>query len=436
MLPQEERVELHALRKRGWTITAIARHLGRDRKTIRAHLRGERTPGRRRGGPDLFLKFEPYLRQRLRDDPHVWGTVLYGEARELGYRQSYPTFVRQLRKRELRPPCRACHGVKGQTVAQIEHPPGEECQWDWLELPDTPWGEKAYVLVGALSHSGRFRAHFAERMDQPHLVDGIHQVLVRLGGSARRWRVDRMATVLSPGTDRIRASFAEIAKYYSVAVDPCPPRRPNRKGVVENAIGYLTRRWWRTAEVTDPQGAQRSLDRFCEQVADRRPRGKGRTVGELAELENLLELPDVPYPAEGSEQRRVAPNALVSWRGNLYSVPPPERVGSDVLVRWRLGSDELHIQSPEGRLLATHRRLPDGQGRTVRLPEHAAALENVVLAAFGTARPCKRKLNRPPSEAALALAAEIGGSTRTTSSPIDLGVYQRYIDNNRKGKTP
>ena len=431
MLPQEEFVEISALRKRGWSISAIARHLGRDRKTVRSWLRGERRSGRRRSGPDVFEKFEPYLRQRLRDDPHVWGTVLYEEARGLGYRQSYPTFVRQLRIRELRPPCSACHGVKGGPTAQIEHPPGEECQWDWLELPDTPWEEKVYVLVGVLSHSGRFRAHLAERMDQAHLVRGIHQVLVRLGGSARRWRVDRMATVLSPGTDRVRPSFLGVARHYGVAIDPCPPRRPNRKGVVEKAIDYLTQRWWRTAAVTDLARAQQSLDRFCTEIADARPR-PGGTVGELADAENLLELPEVPYPAEGSELRRVASNALTSWRGNHYSVPP-HAVGSDVLVLWRLGSEELHIQSQSGRLLATHRQLPDGQGRTVRLPEHASALEKVVLAAFGTARPCKRKLNRPPSEAAMALAAAIGGTATTGDPPIDLAVYQRFIDRNRGG---
>ena len=38
MLVLEECVEVHALRRRGWSISAIARHLGRDRKTIRAYL--------------------------------------------------------------------------------------------------------------------------------------------------------------------------------------------------------------------------------------------------------------------------------------------------------------------------------------------------------------------------------------------------------------
>ena len=84
-------------------------------------------------------------------------------------------------------------------------------------------------------------------MDQAHLVVGMHQVMVRLGGTARRWRVDRMATVIVPGSDQVQASFAPVAKHYGVGVDPCPPRRGNRKGVVEKMIDYLTQSWWRTA---------------------------------------------------------------------------------------------------------------------------------------------------------------------------------------------
>ena len=38
MLVQEECVEVHASKQRGWSISAIARHLGRDRKTVQAYL--------------------------------------------------------------------------------------------------------------------------------------------------------------------------------------------------------------------------------------------------------------------------------------------------------------------------------------------------------------------------------------------------------------
>lgn len=425
MLTAGEDMEISALRKRGWSISAIARHVGRDRKTVRAYLCGERDAGVRTPAEvDPFDRFEPYVRQRLADDPHLRATVLFAEVAELGYGRAYPTFTRQLRDRQLRPHCEPCSSSNGRAHVDIEHPAGEEMQWDWLELDDTPWGVKAYVLVGALSHSGKFRVWFSEADDQAHLVVGLDEVLRRFGGTARRWRVDRMATVIRPGTDQVQRSFVPVAKHYGVAVDPCPPRHGNRKGVVEKAIDYLTQSWWRTARVASPTEAQASADRFCVDVADTRRRGEV-AVGELADSEPLLELPPVPFPAELRVVRTVAANALVSLWGNRYSVPPG-LVGGHVHVRWRLGADSAEFHAG-GVRVTTHRLAPRGAQRTVRLPEHTSALENIVLTRFNTAAPCRRKVNRPPSDAALAIAAELLGD-RGADPVIDLDVYRRLTE--------
>jgi hypothetical protein len=85
----------------------------------------------------------------------------------------------------------------------IDHPAGEQTQWDWVELPDPPpgwgWGKTAHLLVGALSHSGRCRGVLCESKDQPHLIDGLDRITRALGGVSRHWRFDQMATVVSPG---------------------------------------------------------------------------------------------------------------------------------------------------------------------------------------------------------------------------------------------
>ena len=52
MLTPEDDVDAHALHRRGWTISAIARHLGHDRKTIRAYLTGGRVAGQRLWVPE------------------------------------------------------------------------------------------------------------------------------------------------------------------------------------------------------------------------------------------------------------------------------------------------------------------------------------------------------------------------------------------------
>ena len=425
MLTEEEFVDASALRRRGWTISAIARHLGRDRKTVRVYLEGKRRPGvRRRAVPDQFGRFESYVRERLVEDPHVWGTTLYDEVVKLGYGRSYVTFVREVRRRGLRPRCEACSGVKGRPTIEIEHPPGVEIQWDWLELPDAPWGGTAHLLVGTLSYSGRFRAVFAESEEQPQLVASLDAVVRRLGGTALRWRFDRMSTVCDPGSGRLLPGFAAVARYYGVQVDVCERYRANRKGAVESRNNYVAQRFWRTLRAGSVAEAQQLLDRFCEQTADRRRRGDA-TVAEAAATERLQPLPSLPYPATVEVERVVSAACLVSYEGNRYSVPPGLH-GQRVTIRRRLGVKQIEVVSAAGSVVATHRVAPAGAGALQRQPDHRVELEQVVLASLTSSRPCRRKANKPPGEAALAAAAALAGEARDVV--VSLEEYGRYAE--------
>ncbi|MGW4824148.1 hypothetical protein ACWEP4_35715 [Streptomyces sp. NPDC004227] len=104
----------------------------------------------------------------------MWASTLFDEVVQLGYRGAHSTFTGALRRYEVRPYCEPCHASQGRDRAVIEPPPGEEVQFDWVELPDPPagWGigGHAHLLVGALAHSGRWRAVLAESEDFPHLV--------------------------------------------------------------------------------------------------------------------------------------------------------------------------------------------------------------------------------------------------------------------------
>jgi transposase len=426
MFSRSEDVEADALKKRGWSISAIARHLERDRKTVRSHLNGERTAGVRRSSqPDPLAPFARYLSARFVDDPHVWASALYDEVVPLGYPCSYPSFVRQVRAAGLRPRCEACNGVKGRETTEIDHPSGEEIQWDWAERRRAPWGGTSYGLLGTLSHSGRTREVLSESMDQPHLIEAIDGVLRRLGGTARKWRTDRLATVIKPGTADVQESFAPVAKHYGAIITPCPPRRGNRKGAVECGVKFMCGRWWRTMTATNPEDAQMSLDHFWSTTGDARLRPSGRyadpdgfapgerpvwpTVGELAEAEQLIALPPLPYPATVEVARTVDDRASVAFQGNRYSTPPG-LTGVEMTLRHRLGTGALDIVAPGGLVLVTHCLAVPGAGSIVRTPEHRAALEAAVLGQFTTARPCDRKANKPPGAAALAARAELLGS--------------------------
>jgi transposase len=115
MLSEEDDVEIHALARRGWSKSAIARHTGRDRKTVAKYLAGAR-PGRERE-PSCLEPFLGYLEARFADDAHVFATVLFEELVGRGFDRSYPTLVRELRQLGLRRACESCRaGVVKVTV--------------------------------------------------------------------------------------------------------------------------------------------------------------------------------------------------------------------------------------------------------------------------------------------------------------------------------
>jgi hypothetical protein len=119
---------------------------------------------------------------------------------------------------------------------------------------------------------------------------------------------------------------------------------------------------------------------------------------------------------------------------------PPELTGARVVVTVRLGASTLDIATTPGAatgarggiVLARHRMAPAGSGVMVRDHGHVQALEAAAMAASTFAPPHRGKARRPPSPAALDLAAHLPGAGQGATSPgsqggtavvVDLGVY-------------
>jgi len=109
VIPARTAVQARELHASGWTVSAIARHLGHDRRTVRIYLAGARDPGQPRADtPDLFGPFGAYATRRLREDPHLSATALHRELAGLGYAGSYSALTRSLRQRDLLTDCPGC----------------------------------------------------------------------------------------------------------------------------------------------------------------------------------------------------------------------------------------------------------------------------------------------------------------------------------------
>lgn len=151
----------------------------------------------------------------------------------------------QIRDHELRPICQACLTATDRPNAVIEHPAGEETQWDWLDLLDPPasWarGSMAHLFVvtlGVLEQVVRDAPlgddstpdRRLARPDLPERGWGEPDLAFRSDGHAAGNREHRWG-----GQTR-----------YGVSVAICPPRRGNRKGVVAKSNHTAAQRWWRT----------------------------------------------------------------------------------------------------------------------------------------------------------------------------------------------
>ncbi|MFC8718654.1 transposase [Kitasatospora sp. NPDC057198] len=184
------------------------------------------------------------------------------------------------------------------------------------------------------------------------------------------------------------------------------------------------------------------VDKLAARMDERRRRidGASATVAELAAAEPLLEIPTRPFPAELEVERTVSPQGLVSFDGNQYSVPPG-LPGAQVKVLRRLGEDYLHVLTAGRAVVAKHHRAPGGSGQVVRDAGHVIALERAVLASFSDRAPCKSKVRRPPSEAAIAEADRLRGTGTSGSASaervvVDLSHYAAVADRLRTAPTP
>ena len=137
MIKLGEVVMILDLHRQGLTVSAIARELGLDRKTVRKSIaRGLEPPvyGPRQPRKRLLDPFVLYLRERVTAYPGLTGRRLLRELRERGYEGGYTAVTDMVR--EIRPARPRVFEVR------FETPPGAQAQVDFaqfqLQFTDEP----------------------------------------------------------------------------------------------------------------------------------------------------------------------------------------------------------------------------------------------------------------------------------------------------------
>jgi len=167
----------------------------------------------------------------------------------------------------------------------------------------------------------------------------------------------------------VQRAYAECAEGYGFRIDPCPPRDPQKKGIVESGVKYVKRSFLPLREFRSLADANRQLAEWVMGEAGNRCHGTTREKPLTRFLETerplLRPLPDVAPVLAAWAKVKVHRDAHVQHDKCLYSVP--FRLMGQSL--WLKATDGLVSLYREHELVASHpRQTRPGSRSTV--PDH------------------------------------------------------------------
>ena len=269
------------------------------------------------------------------------------------------------------------------TTTRLDFAPAEAAQVDFGAGPrivDVTTGEtfKTWVFVMTLCWS---RHQYAEVVRDQTVATWLachRRAFEWFNGVPARLIIDnpKCAITRACHTDpAVQRAYAACAEGYGFKIDACPPRDPQKKGIVESGVKYLKRAWMPLRSFRDLADANRQLHDWLLASAGTRCHGTTRCQPlerfTTTERGLLGRLPDVPPELATWACVVVHRDAHVQFDRALYSVPF-RLMGQTLWLRATASAVQIYRDTE---LVATHVRTAPGQRATVRdhLPPDALA---------------------------------------------------------------
>jgi transposase len=344
MLKDGEFFMIRELHQKGWTQTAISEETGFDRKTIRKYINQNQLPKRKGDKKSKGSKlddYKEYLLKRLKE-----GTtncvVLLEEIQGMGY-DGQMTILREFISPFREKPNK-------QSSIRFETPPGKQAQMDWGELGEHEIDgkkQKLYVFVIVLGYSRMKYMEITTTMNMEQLMKCHMNAFSYFNGVPSQILYDNMKTVVikhSPTEIRFNRKFEEFLAYYGIVPKACKPARPQSKGKVESAVGYVKKNFMQRKLEPSLVKMNESLIEWLDKIANKKP---NQTTKESpferfeVEQEKLLNWNQRPlFPMSRWTTTRVDKQGYISYENKLYSVPYRFK-GAEVKIKETL---EHHIE--------------------------------------------------------------------------------------------
>lgn len=382
MMNQEDYVDLHALKKQGWTNKEIAEELGYHPDTISRWLRSG--PPGKVNVPDERRVMTEAWRNRIEvllgKHERLLAISIHNKLRAEGFTGSYPTVARAVR--DVRGPRFRAAAVAS---VPVHTDPGEEDQFDFCNLDDVAarWGwDHPLRVFGAISCWPRQRMWwFTTSEDRAHTFEGLARTFEAFGGVPAAARTDRMGALgTSQGRRfKLHPATVEFAAHYGVKITSCKARDAKRKGKVERPFRQLRETFIPEVELDGVPANLDELNARAQVWLDGRVHAiASRTTGVApaeragVEREFRAPLPQVRFDTDYVETRRVHNIVpFISLDGVRYSVPP-NVLGQLVEIRRPVDSEVFEVRWA-GTVVARHTLTADSDVREVWADDHRKA---------------------------------------------------------------
>ena len=293
-------------------------------------------------------------------------------------------------------------GPKPTDVAiPIHAPPGEaQVEFGYLGIfydPATGKMRKTWVFVLVMAQSRQMVCRIAFDQTIETWIRVHVEAFEELGGAPSSIVPDNLKAAVIQAAFKIdtpaalNRSYREMARHPGVRIDPTPPRSPEKKGRVENAVRYVKHNFLPTFIAHADAGPNQSMGEIesrrnatklaaalqtwvCETANQRTHGTTGHRPAAAFEHERsaLIELPVARFELILWKKAKVHRDSHVAFKRRLYSVPW-RFLGKEVWIKVNAHSVIIFCEDVR---IATHGRRGSGPRSTSpgHLPEERAAL--------------------------------------------------------------
>ena len=325
---------IRELKKSGMTVTAIAKQLNLDRKTVRKAIYSDVAPKYERTVSGSILDdFKSYIDERL-ERFNLTSQRIHEELMDQGFQGKYGMVNKYVQNKKSE--------YKTKATLRFETIPGEQAQVDWAYLGEFYDQDKKKIIrlccfLMILGYSRMRFIHFFESDDSHNFLTGHNLAFKFFDGYPREILYDNLKSVVLKRAfkqvdSEFNKEFLEYSGFYGFKAVLAQPYRPQTKGKVENTVRFVRENFFNGSEFRSLSEINQKAMEWLHKVNNKVHGTTHEKPTERFKKENLIPISGKLYDLSRVYYRKVQTDCHFSFKANFYSCPM-KYVGKEVVIK-------------------------------------------------------------------------------------------------------